>query len=270
MKHLKNLMGILFLLTLALSCSKDDDKDKNEPDLTVTQENIVGKWIVNNSSDFGFFEFTESGNYIVALNPLKKSTEDYDIRFGEFEITGDATIVLAGLGSIEITGIDVEVLNFVFSFLENPEKVFELVSIKGPEIEDSETTDLLCRSWDLKSLNGENVDGTERDLTVVFSKAGTYLVSWSETNSGIAQWQWKDDVENFILYSWDEAPDWENAKAVEILELTTKVLRILEKFEGDEDQLFVLEPLENKKVMQNNTFLKTQEKSVGKGLLQIN
>ena len=106
---------------------------------------------------------------------------------------------------------------------------------------------MLCRTWKLISINGENVAGTEDEITVLFSQAGTYLVSYPEGSTGLAQWKWKDSSETAFLYSWEDVPIWDEEDYVDIVELTNSVLKILETWGPDDEDLYILEPLINVK-----------------------
>jgi hypothetical protein len=84
------------------------------------------------------------------------------------------------------------------------------------------------------------------ELTVLFSKAGTYFVSYAnpedENDGGLAQWKWKNEAETQLIYSWAEIPVWEDENYIEIPELTSTKLKIIA---GDET--YILQPFSNAK-----------------------
>jgi hypothetical protein len=84
------------------------------------------------------------------------------------------------------------------------------------------------------------------ELTVLFSSAGTYFVSYaspdSEGDGGLAQWKWKDETETKILYSWEEIPVWNEDEYVEILELSSSKLKMVE-----DEEVYELQPTSSTK-----------------------
>jgi hypothetical protein len=61
-------------------------------------------------------------------------------------------------------------------------------------------------------LDGKEVAGTGDELMVLYSKAGTYLISYPDGEFELAQWKWKDAAENEFLYSWHNWKRYGSAK----------------------------------------------------------
>jgi len=242
MKNLKQILVAIFALTFIVACNKDDI----DPKENLEKAKISAKWIVSNSSDYDSFEFNESGNYIVVKNTTTKSTNDQIILFGTYEIIDNKTIVLSDFGTLTISKIDENSISFSIKLTSNPNNEITINASKQAEMESTTKTDLLCRTWEMVTVNGESIVGTDMELTVLFSKAGTYFVSYAnpedENDGGLAQWKWKDDAETQFLYSWDEVPVWEDEDYVEIPELTSTKLKIIE----DEDT-YILQPVSTTK-----------------------
>ena len=242
MKNLNQILIAIFVLTFVTAC----DKDENDPKETLEKATISAKWIVSNSSDYESFEFNESGNYIVVINTTTKSTNDQVVLFGTYEIIDDKTIILTNFGTITISDINENSISFSLNLASDPDNKIVIKASKQDEIESSTKTDLLCRTWEMVTENGEPVAGTDMDLIVLFSKAGTYFVSFAnpedESDGGLAQWMWKDEAETQLLYSWDEEPNWDEENYAEISELAANTLKIVE----DEDT-WVLQPVSNTK-----------------------
>ncbi|GHT31610.1 hypothetical protein FACS189434_01660 [Bacteroidia bacterium] len=189
------------------------------------------------------------------------------IHFGTYRIDGDK-IILSGFGTLEIISLTAE--EFAFSFtLEQSDETSEYHANRAADaISSSSRTDMLCKTWQWKGLtiddsgltaeerqelideggsNWKN-DFTEmlneelRGMSVIISKAGTYLVLYDGDmgEGGLAEWKWANAAETTFYYSWD---NWkyfdEDEDRVEIKELTDKKLVIKEEFEG----LVVLEEL---------------------------
>ena len=267
MKKIKQILASIFVLAFITGC----DKDKNEPKETLDKSTISAKWNLSNSSDYDSFEFNESGNYIVVKNTTTKSTakstNEQIILFGTYEIIDNKTIVLSDFGTLIISKNDENSISFSIKLTSNPSNEIIINASKQEEIENTTKTELLCRTWELISINGKNVVGTEDGGTVLFSKAGTYLVTWSDRESGLAQWKWKGEAETQFFYSWEEVPVWEEEAYVEIIELTNSTLKILE--ENDvESELYVLEPVVNTKSASINSSREINQKTRGKGLFK--
>lgn len=238
MKKLKQILVAIFVLTFITAC----DKDENDPKETLEKATISAKWNISNSSDYDSFEFNESGNYIVVKNTTTKSTNDQIILFGTYKIIDNKTIVLSDFGTLIVSKIDENSIIFSIKLTSNPNNEIIINASKQEEMESTTKTELLCRTWELVSINGENVAGTEDGGTILFSKAGTYLVTWSDGESGLAQWKWKDETETQFFYSWEEVPVWEDEGYVEISVLTSTKLKVIE----DEDT-YILQPVSTTK-----------------------
>jgi hypothetical protein len=240
MKNLKQILVAILVLTSIYSCKKDEQKD------ILSKETISAKWVVNGTSDYKSFEFNKSGNYIVVKSATTKSTNDVIVLFGTYDIIDKTTIVLSDFGTLKISEINDNSITFSFKLTSNPDNEINIIATKQKEMQNSTKTELLCRTWEMVTVNGEDVVGTDMELTVLFSSAGTYFVSYAipedGNDGGLAQWKWKDETETKLLYSWDEIPVWDEEDYVEIPELTSNKLKIIE----DEDT-YVLQPVSNTK-----------------------
>lgn len=238
MKNLKKFLVLILVLTSIISCKKDEKKPA-----TLKKETISAKWIVSGTSDYKSFEFNKSGNYIVVKSI---TTNDEIVLFGTYKITDNTTIALSDFGTLKISEINTTKISFSFKLTNNPDNEINIIATKQEEMQSSTRTDLLCRTWEMVTINGENVVGTDMELTVLFSSAGTYFVSFAnpedENDGGLAQWKWKDETETKLLYSWDVIPVWDEETFVEIPELTANKLKIIEY-----EDTYVLQPVSNTK-----------------------
>ncbi len=270
MKNLQLILAVIFALTLITACNKDE----NETEKTLVKETISAKWLVNGTSDYESFEFNKSGNYIVVKNNSTKSTNDQIILFGTYEIIDNITIVLSDFGTIKISDIDENLIRFSIQLTNSPDNEIIINASKQEEMENTTKTELLCRTWEMVTVNGEDVTGTEYELSVLFSQAGTYFVEFvnpeEEDDGGLAHWKWKDETETKFLYSWDTPAVWEDENVVEIIELNENTLEILEKFndEDEEDELYVLKPANNTKSAYINTKTNQTSNKRKKGFLK--
>ncbi len=267
MKNLKQVLVAILFLTSIISCKKDEP----EPDFTLEMQTISAKWIVSGTSDFKSFEFNKSGNYIVVKKGTKSSETD-QVLFGTYQITDNKTVVLKDFGILEVSTIEGETIRFNLAVNSDPGTKVSINASKSAVISNSTKTELLCRTWEMVSVNGEVVSGTEYELTVLFTNAGTYFVTLTnpdeESEGGLAQWKWKDETETKFLYSWEEYPVWEEEDEVEIIELSENLLKILEKYEDDYEELYVMQPVNNSKSTSINADIMPMENGIRSGLLR--
>lgn len=248
MKNLKGISAVILVLLGLFAC----EKDENKPDEggTVTLETVSGKWVVEGAGEYQSFEFNESGNYIIVRNtpgsslyqnPVAK-TDEQIVFFGSFTIANNRILNLSDFGTIKDISIDGDIITFTLLVNGNPNKELRIHAVKQDEMPQSTRTELLCRTWELVTLDGENVVGTHYELTVVFSAAGTYFVSFvnpaDEDSGGLAQWKWKDEDEVTFCYSWEGAPECDGYNSVEILELSATRLKMAEG-----ETIYELKPL---------------------------
>jgi len=180
------ILGLTFVTCLS-SCNNDDDNNSSAVPNTLTADQIVGKWVISDSSSpYASFEFTEDGHYIVventadmqssgtasesAKNSLLKpenvkasgrlSAKDYYslivptffYGFNPYGLYGTYTIegntiILSGFGTIEANSIPDE--NFQFSVtLEATGESYDFVARQAAPVSSSAKTDLLCsKAW---------------------------------------------------------------------------------------------------------------------------
>jgi len=212
---------LLLISIIFVSCKKDEGE--------VSQENISGKWEVSNPQTAGYrsFEFNKFGNYIVTKSNLT-------VKFGNYTIDNQK-INLIDLGTISSKTLSKESFSFEFTPKDATAPIV-IETTKAEEMEASSRTELLCRTWELYSIDGQVVAGTGEELTVLFSAAGTYLVT-QESYSGTAQWKWKDSQEQVFCYSWEGEPVCMGENEVTITKLTSSELSITE-----DETVYVLVP----------------------------
>ncbi len=251
MKILKQFLMIIMVLTVIISCKKDE---KNNG-VTLSTDTISAKWIVSGSAEYSSFEFNKSGNYIIVKYA---NTANQLVKFGTYTIS-ESTIILSDYGNIIVSEIKDNSITFIFKTSIDPDTEINITANKQEEMESTTNTDLLCRTWELLTLNDEPVAGTEMELTVLFSKAGTYFVTYSNDpdTENIAQWKWKNTEETELYYSWDEVPVWEQESYVVITELTSSTLIITEG-----DIVYVLQPASNMKSADSNNLNEFSDKEI--------
>ncbi|RXQ96268.1 hypothetical protein EO244_05395 [Ancylomarina salipaludis] len=245
MKIFKQTLLILLAFISLVACDKNDGDSTNEIEIKAS---INAKWVVEGTSEFKSFEFNESGNYIVVMDNTVKSTAGPSILFGTYEYDNNQTVILSDFGTLKLSDLGAENMTFIVELADGTVSDIILKASKKEEMESSEKTDLLCRSWNLISVNGASVEGTEEELTVLFSKGGTYFVEFvnpaAEAEGGLSEWNWSTSNQTNIDYLWNAYGE-EGRGTFEIVELTDRSLKILEDFGDGESELSVLIPLKN-------------------------
>ncbi len=255
MNILKNITYCILIILLTISCVKE-----NEPTEFEAQKNLLAKWVVNNSNDYVSFEFNKSGNYLVVKKVNKGSKSENKVLFGAYKVIKENVLKLSDIGTISITNYDNNTSDFLIEEL-NTQKPILINLTKEKEKFTSTKSDLLCRTWEMVTFNDEDAKGTILDLTVLFTKAGTYFVTFSDPmlrdSLHTSWWMWKDETENILQYSHYEKPVWSKESEVSITKLTNENLTIIER-----DMVFKLRPYtpnygvitSNKKAVFTNKF----------------
>jgi hypothetical protein len=239
MKKLANKFLALIAIAILISC----DKNENPTENNVNNITYKAKWLVEENGDFKSFEFNESGSYIVVKNAPEGSGESEIVRFGTYATTDNKVLNLSNLGILKIKNTTANRMSFSIATLDDPDTEINLNAQRQAEIANSTNTDLLCRTWELVTTNGEPVIGTDMELTVLFSNASTYFVTYlnptDENDGGLAQWVWTDSNEDSLCYSWDGTlPTCNVGNTVEITSLSENSLTIVEN-----SITYVLQPL---------------------------
>jgi hypothetical protein len=255
MKKIANKILVLLTVATLISC----DKSENSTDNNVNNITYKAKWLVEENGDYKSFEFNESGNYIIVKNAPEGSATSEIVRFGTYETTDDKVLNLSNFGILKIQNTTANRMSFSIATLDNPETEINLNAQRQAEIANSTSTDLLCRTWELVTTNGETVAGTDMELTVLFSAAGTYFVTYlnptDENDGGLAQWVWTNSNEDSLCYSWDgTAPVCNGENTVSITSLSANTLTIVEN-----SDVYVLQPLTSGKST-NTQSIKTKSK----------
>ena len=171
----------------------------NFREVWITRENaIIEKWDIGDpGSKYASFEFNGSNNYIVVENSSNPS-----VHFGDYIMHDRNVIELLKLGLLTIESSADNRINF--SFAEEDGKMIRYEGKKADPVSASKQTSLFSSVWKVASVDGIDIEpGWEDDKTVLFSAAGTYLVTDSEGNAEVAQWRWNDADETEFQYSWD-------------------------------------------------------------------
>jgi hypothetical protein len=215
---MKKITQILLLFTLIIfsSCAKEESILQN----LLERETIIAKWIYDEGNVSYSIEFNESGNYILFIFNHNTNNSLYsDVIFGTFKIIDNNTIILSDFGKIIVNDINDNSINFTIS--PNNNNLGDIINISATKQNNYNSTiktDLLCLTWEeINPIDAEHV-------TILFSKAGTYLVLVDDSSPYLGYWKWEDESETKFLISWYKNM-WLQASYAEITELTKDVLK---------------------------------------------
>jgi hypothetical protein len=251
-KNLIYLLVFAFVFAFA-SCDKGPSGGGSSSGVSINA--ISAKWeILDSNSPYASFEFNKDGNYIVVENVeaywkssgtnlknslikslnfgnattrISKSESGLSsVHFGTYRIEGNK-IILLDFGVINVITITDKEFSFSLT-LDTTGETEDFVAGKSDEpIESTNRTDMLCRTWVLEKLTYEGETFYSDAITVLFSRAGTYLVSYVyEGETGLSEWKWANSQETQLYYSWDNWTDDWNNNIVTITELTNTSLVI--------------------------------------------
>lgn len=210
------------------SCSDDDN---NGPVMTAPQyESVSGKYeITASGSPYESIELGASGDYIVTSKgyssyaatakqsfifyknmPETRATTRGNLTYGTYTQVSDGTFDLEGFGTIQLKkGDNEEIASIVIA--ANGETT-EYTTKKAETMGDDNKTNALCRTWKVVSTHDKGYDSYEGeyDLTftpaddpeslseIMFSKAGTFLQTFSDGDMEVYNWSWKNKNKGII------------------------------------------------------------------------
>jgi hypothetical protein len=195
----------------------------------VSKETISGKWEIGDSAN-STFEFTTDNIYIVVgdfSQPTSKAvTQQVYVYTGKYTIS-NTKITLEGFGVIEVKSFSDEEFSFSLKLSDSDNSYnFQAVKLENT-ITSSTRTELLCRYWKIAKVS----NSTYNDMIgigVLFSKAGTYLVTYKDGSSALAEWKWKNTEQTILQYSWDQWNQLGTSGEVQIQDLAASSLKIVE------------------------------------------
>jgi len=269
-KMKKNFIFSLFVVLLfsfVISCDNDTTKNND----FVSKQAISAKWnITDSNSRYSSFEFTMDGFYIVIENSnqssrsiqVSKNVFDNDeepiplfglisanrqvtnlstIHTGTYRIDGNQ-IILEGFGVLHPISITVE--EFIFSFtlvISGQNYEYHSVKVNNQQINDSSRTNLFCRFWTIVKVNNQIYDHYI-GISVICSKAGTFLTLHPDGTSSLGEWKWANSEETMFYYSWDNWDDNYQNNVVYTLELTSSKMITKEHPGSDNEAIFEYTP----------------------------
>jgi len=258
MKKSKQILVLLLVMCAFISCEKADDEPEqmNEDNL----ENILGKWMVSNSPIYKSFEFTDRGVCIIVEKSMAKSVNDEIVNVGTYDLDdlGIGLIILLETGDTRILDdilLTPESASFTVTDPTDPDNAVMVQTEIVEEMEDTERTQLLARSWVLSRTTWNDIsEGITEDVVfpggyrgiVALSISGTYTTFISYNNAEerhYGNWMWVDNTET-VIWEWTNDQSFGEAQQLTITALSQDLMVILATTpEGDiVTQYFSLEP----------------------------
>ena len=193
----------------------------------------------------------QNTNVSIKMGTKASSSKLTPVHFGTFQIDGN-TINLPDFGTIIVTSISAEEFSFSFTLAATGKK-WNFITNKAQELTQSKRTEMLCRTWTINKVTideallpeadknwyeyqyGQNwkVEAEKEFLgtVVLFTEAGTYLISYADKDSktALSWWKWANKEETAIIYSEDNWQDnWQGNNGL-IKELTGTTFKMQEK-----------------------------------------
>jgi len=160
-------------------------------------------------------------SFLKSANPAKTRATDNGIIYGKYTKKSDNEYYLDGFGIIVISSTGDNAYDLEIT--TNSGNSIVLGANRENMYGESTMTNKLCRTWDLKKAelrawengkfmgavtvtkdNYEEIMGDDEcPVNVVFTKAGTYMVIYSNGELAISTWKWEKESQGLLRYSWN-------------------------------------------------------------------
>lgn len=223
MKSIIKFLAFVILVINFNSCESDDSDDINFDDgisSEINLEDIYGKWIVNNSTIYKSFEFTDKGVCIIVEKSMAKSTaksaDGEKVSLGTYAMDnlGLGIMLLLENGKRNLILDEIfltkESASFNVTDADNSNNVVSVQSDRAEEMEESARTELLAKSWLVVSMTITDKDGIpftsqlgEENIRIIFSLTyygtfSSYASQNGEVETPYGNWMWSDNTETAI------------------------------------------------------------------------
>lgn len=204
-----------------------------------------GNYIVySNSNGYYNYANKRSSHVKFLPSVLDTRASSGNIIYGKYTVIDNNTFKLEDWGTITITGSSDNALSITVT-PEGSASPYTVTAAKKNQLPDSSLTNKLCRTWAFSSIRikvtiggqvkwdkeynisqyprewfkdiekiypDEDYGDIEDELEefsnpeqVVFTKAGTYMVKYTDNTLAISTWSWKDIDNGILSYSWNYA-----------------------------------------------------------------
>lgn len=238
----------LITLLFGVSCSSDSDSILDTPE---HEQDAALYNITSSNSPYSSIELTVTGNYIIidknystysqskkkiikSQNAVTRGGED-DIIYGNYTKSGENTYNLVGFGTITVVNkggnsVDLDIKT-------NSGNSITVSANRANINSSSDMTNKLCCKWEFEKfhqtnwengkkvweysasindlLNDKNIPNKDIPKEVIFTKAGTYLISSYGGRYEIYTWKWENESKGTICYSELNNPEYVEIVTVE-------------------------------------------------------
>ncbi len=220
---------IFVLIIIVCSCTGIDIKNStNTSYSTSLLDRIIGKWNVTDmNSSYNSFEFNNVGNDLILVNITTSKTSILESHFGTYHLSNQS-IALTVYGLIKLTAVDNDSIHFTFTPAYKSDSIIKIKAVRFVKFPVTVKTELLSRTWQIDSLNGNCLKDSSFISNVFFSNSGTYYAQFknsTSTRNVIAQWTPRDDSYTRLCYSLKGEPVCDGINEIKITELTLSSLK---------------------------------------------
>lgn len=185
-----------------------------------------------------------SGNRLLLNRTAQTRATQYDnFVYGTFTSLGNGRYQLEDFGTITLaTGTDGQVTGITVD--SNRYGSATVTVSKESTMADSDMSNALCRTWRVERVHyvstdletGESDEDTELPgqypdtaEEILFSKSGTYLVSYNDGSLEMARWRWRDEAAGSFYYTWEETWNEEDYATITFSGNTAVVYEVYEE-----------------------------------------
>lgn len=188
------------------------------------------------------------------------------VLYGTFVVKDENTFMLEDFGILELIYSNTTITGFKLT--PTGKSPVTLTVDKEDEYKSDDLTNKLCRTWNIVSVheieyldgkkvyddvytkdnlggkNGNSEEAYDEDdfpAQVLFSKAGTYLISYLDNSVECANWKWKKQSDMTIYYAWEN--EWYDDEWC-TLKFSGNKLTVIEDYEYEEEDIVYREYIE--------------------------
>ena len=149
-----------------------------------------------------------------------RAQQSGNVIYGTFTSLGGDKYDLEGFGTVTLGYTGEEVTSIEVTTEDG--QTTQYTTEKEPEMSDDTMTNALCRTWKIERIHEIYVDketgerfegdfspenpgeyGYDMPYEVMFSKAGTYVVSYLDNTFMLAVWKWQNRGDGVLTYGYD-------------------------------------------------------------------
>ena len=211
------------------------DVTSSDADISSIELTESGDYIVVNKNSYSIYPKGNVTNKSIGAFLLKKTklksraTSYKNIITGKYSKISDTEYMLTGWGKITITGSTDNALSITVT--PSSGSTYTVPVAKHTQNPSSTITNQICRTWNVSSfkISGKEYDTSEFSKVmnnliretfnitgdygyifedeipkqVIFTKSGTYMVTYIDEELGISTWTWENESKGILRYAWN-------------------------------------------------------------------